>query len=172
MKYLAENPQVVITLIIGVVGLIITWWFSQNNLKIAHQKMEKELFSEFNKKYDELNDKLKVIFDNTQVNDKTTLNGLKKLNFKIKEEEIFPEIVLIDYFNLCAEEYYWRNKKRVSKKIWLSWQAGMKSYYRYCFVRELWEKEVSDFGYQSYYLKEGQSFFDDKIKTPKDNSMV
>lgn len=167
MKYLIENPQVVVTLIIGIVGLIITWWFNQNNLKIANQKMEKELFNEFNGRYDELNDYLKIIRDDLSKNKDMTLDEFRKVTFEIKEgEKKTFEVVLIDYFNLCAEEYYWRKRKRISKKIWHSWQAGMKSYFELDIIKTLWDDEIKKYGCQSYYLIEGQSFFDDIKKTP------
>jgi len=57
-EYLLTNSQVVLTLIIGVITLIISYWFNDNNLVISQQKMEKELFKEFNERYDKLNDDL------------------------------------------------------------------------------------------------------------------
>ena len=165
-EYLLENPQVVVTLIIGIVGLIITWWYNNNNLKIANQKMEKELFNEFNGRYDKLNDHLKSIDENTTVTD------LKIEKYQVDGKLKTLEVILIDYFNLCAEEYYWRKKKRISKKIWLSWEAGMKHYFKIKIVKELWDKEINDFGYEAYYLKDGQSFFGDKVSTQANNDMV
>jgi hypothetical protein len=159
-QYLLENPQVVVTLIIGIVGLIITYWYNKNNLKIANQKMEKELFNEFNRRYDKLNDYLEIIRDKLSPNNDMSLDDLKKVTFDIKEGETMTfEMILIDYFNLCAEEYYWRKRKRISEEIWRSWQAGMKSYFEIEIVKKLWDEELKKFGYQSYYLNEGEGFF-------------
>ena len=36
--------------------------------------------------------------------------------------------VIIDYLNLCSEEYYWFKKGRIDLKVWESWKDGMKFY--------------------------------------------
>jgi hypothetical protein len=157
MKYLAENPQVVITLIIGVVGLIITWWFSQNNLKIAHQKMEKDLFSEFNKRYDILNDTLFLLRTDYTIADLHS-------HISLYNDKKTLHHALIDYFNLCGEQYYWKSKGRISDEIWNSWHAGMMGYYtRYEVVRKVWEEECKEDGYRTYYLKKESDLFKGNI---------
>lgn len=140
---------------LGIVGIIITFIFSIANKKLNHQKMEKELFSEFNKRYDAFNDSLNLL------DSITTLEQLKKTDSLIEKKSMHH--LLIDYFNLCAEQYYWRSEKRISPEIWQSWHSGMMYYYKkYPIVRELWENEIKDNGYKSYYLKEGKNFFRDK----------
>ncbi|WP_439479880.1 hypothetical protein [Chryseobacterium aquaticum] len=150
--FLSKNPQVVVTFLIGVFTLVITIWFSTNNLKITHQKMEKELFSEFNKRYDVFNDSLNLL------DSITTLEQLTETDSLIEKKTMHH--LLIDYFNLCAEQYYWHREKRISAEIWKSWHSGMMYYYnKYPVVRELWAKEIKDDGYKSYYLKVGKNFF-------------
>lgn len=153
MEYLINNPQVVVTLIIGFFTLIITWWFNQNNLKISKQKMEKDLFKEFNERYDNLNDDL------------NKLNTIKNLE-ELKEIKSIDNVnktlynVLIDYFNLCSEQYYWYKKKRIPQQIWDSWYSGMMFYYNsFPIVKEVWQDEIKDGGYKSYYLKEKDELF-------------
>lgn len=137
---------------LGIIGVVITLIFSISNKKLNNQKMEKELFTEFNKRYDELNDSLSMLEDSI------TIDDLKKTLSKVENKTLYN--VVIDYFNLCAEQYYWKNKKRISKEIWEAWHAGMMYYYNtYPVVRELWKEEIKGDGYKSYYLAEGKCFF-------------
>ncbi|PUV22543.1 hypothetical protein [Sphingobacterium athyrii] len=133
------------TIIAACIAGCIAYNYQKGNLDISHEKMEKELFTEFNGRYDMLNDKLSEL--------DTNLN-LKNLNKDLEK-------IVIDYFNLCAEQYYWYNKKRISEEIWNSWHSGMMYYYqKYPVVQELWEKETEGEKYKSYYLEKKQGFFE------------
>ncbi|WP_188051100.1 hypothetical protein [Flavobacterium sp. GP15] len=153
IKYLLANPQVIVTVLLGSFTLIISWWFNRSNLKINHQKMEKELFSEFNRRYDLLNDSL------SKLSGLNTIDDLKNTKSLIDQKSMYN--VVIDYFNLCSEQYYWHEKKRISPEIWASWNAGMKIYYNnHAVLKILWKEEIKDNGHKSYYLKEDESFFE------------
>ena len=153
INYLLANPQVVVTVLLGFFTLIISWWFSSNNLKINHQKMEKELFSEFNRRYDLLNDSL------SNLSGLNTIEDLKNTGSLIEQKSMYN--VVIDYFNLCSEQYYWHKNNRISPEIWASWNAGMKFYYdNYAVVKLLWKDEIKSSGYKSYYLKKNVNFFE------------
>ncbi|MDT0643730.1 hypothetical protein RM553_12880 [Zunongwangia sp. F363] len=82
---------------IGVVGLFITYHFSKLTRKRESDKMLKDLFEGFNQRYDLLNNKIydivKASKDNQAVANKSDLTADQKKT-------------LIDYFNLCAEEYF------------------------------------------------------------------
>ncbi|MGL5276095.1 hypothetical protein [Myroides sp.] len=152
IEFLKSNPQVVVTLLIGVFTLFITFWYNRNNLKLAREKMEKELFTEFNRRYDELNDSLSML------DDSMTIEDLKDTPSKIENKTLYN--VIVDYFNLCAEQHYWKQNKRISNKIWNAWHVGMMYYFNsFPVVRELWKDEIEGDGYKSYYLTEGKCFF-------------
>lgn len=151
-EYLLNNPQVVVTLLIGVFTLLITLIYNWRNYRLNHQKMEKELFVEFNKRYDELNDSLLML----EVS--MTIEDIKNTLSKTQNKTLYN--VVIDYFNLCSEQYYWQKKKRISPEIWNAWSTGMNFYYNnYPVVRELWKNEIDKEGFKSYYLKKDESFF-------------
>ncbi|MFW0716952.1 hypothetical protein [Pedobacter sp. N23S346] len=153
-EYLLENPQVVVTLILGITTLFVTFWFNTVNLKINRQKMEKDLFSEFNKRYDDLNDSL------TKLEGIETIEQLKATSSKIENKTMY--IVLIDYFNLCAEQYYWKKQKKFSTQIWSAWQSGMQFYFdTYPVVMKLWVDQTKNHNYKSFYLKENIKFWMD-----------
>ncbi|MCT4142049.1 hypothetical protein HZP65_15035 [Elizabethkingia anophelis] len=153
VEYLLENPQVFVTLIIGVFTVIITWRFSRSNLKIAKEKLEKELFKEFNERYDSLNDDL------SKLGFAENVSQLKEIKAISNDSKTLYNI-LIDYFNLCAEQHYWYKKKRISSQIWNSWHSGMMHYYNsFSVVRDVWEDETKNDGYKSYYLKKNDELF-------------
>ncbi|MGG5505137.1 hypothetical protein ACPDHQ_17140, partial [Myroides odoratimimus] len=61
---------------------------------------------------------------------------------------------------LCAEQYYWYKKGRISNEIWNAWHSGMMYYYNtFPVVKELWEEETKEEGFKSYYLKDKLGFF-------------
>jgi hypothetical protein len=84
--------------------------------KTENDKLFKELFTEFNTKYDlKFNDNLEVIIEHCELNENHQLSS--------KDEKL-----IIDYLNFCAEEYLWKTKGRISKEVWNSWENGMVYY--------------------------------------------
>lgn len=100
--------------IIGVVlatGISVSFGIRQ--YRIENDKMFKELFENFNKKYDEkFNDKLNIIDKKIK----------KSKEFLIDEKDV-P--LIIDYLNFCSEEYLWYTKGRIPDNVWLAWENGM-----------------------------------------------
>ncbi len=141
-------------LITGLLGYVV-WYstkkFNKNQLEIASHQIQKQLFSEFNQRYDVLNEYLIKI---------TKYKSLEELQEKEKDNYDVIRNKLNDYFNLCAEEYYWFKKGRIDEDVWFSWEKGMNSWYaNYPIIREAWEEEYNLFGAASFYLKPGENFF-------------
>ncbi|MEZ5031889.1 MAG: hypothetical protein R2787_10855 [Saprospiraceae bacterium] len=104
----AINDATLIGYLGSIIGLIITiskYWSDQD-------KMQLELIILFNNKYDLLNDKL---FD--------IINKVNNLESTCKDSD--PRKTFQDYLNLCAEEYFWYKRARLSKQIFKSWECGM-----------------------------------------------
>lgn len=81
--------------------------------KTENDKIFKELFQEFNHKYDvKFNNKLNQIDALIQSNKEVILG----------EDDV---ILMIDYLNLCSEEYLWYTKGRIPDIVWTSWENGM-----------------------------------------------
>jgi hypothetical protein len=93
-------------------------------------KFMKQLLSEFNARYDKLNDALQTAIWHGE-----PFTPEKKLCF-------------IDYFNLCAEEWLFRQGGYIYDPVWTAWENGMKQYGKDERVWELWQKERAT---QSYY---------------------
>ena len=156
-KDILEFIRALSPIILGGVGIYITLKYNSANKKLNHEKMEKDLFTEFNKRYDHLNDTLSLL-DVDFTTDK--LHNIKAL---YNDNKSLYHCV-IDYFNLCGEQYYWKSKGRISDEIWNSWHAGMMAYYtKYEVVRKLWEEESKGDGYKAYYLKNRSDLFKGNI---------
>ncbi len=120
-----------VLLVTGVGTVLSTIYFLQGQ-RLEETKLFKELFAEFNRRYDNLNNKLMHILDMP------------------KDEELNPEqeSTLIDYFNLCSEEYLFYKLGYIREGAWSAWLAGMKIYYNDERIRTLWD---ADFKTGSYY---------------------
>ena len=112
--------------IIGVISALI--FFIQKH-KLDEANYFKEVFTKFNSRYDRLNNSL------MQINENSSLS----INEKAK---------LIDYFNLCAEEYLIYEKGYIPLKVWKSWMSGVEQYWKIQKIRMIWEQELNS---NSYY---------------------
>lgn len=111
---------------LGIVLAIATIYFGVLKHRIENDKMFKELFESFNKKYDgTLND----LFNDLRRDPKMELDAKHKN-------------LIIDYFNLCAEEFLWFEKRRIPKKVWQAWKSGIKENLQLPKIRELYDQEI------------------------------
>ncbi len=130
------------SIILSLAAIYLGW---QQN-KLNGDNTEKELFRDFNIRYSNLNNKL---------------NELKSADMKVITEDPLLYDAAMEFFNLCAEEYYWKKKNRISEEIWKSWHRGMNSWLQQAPVLcELWENEITFSGPESYYIKDKYEFFD------------
>ena len=121
---------------LGLLGTVATLYFGSIKYRIENDRLFKELFTGFNLKYDQ------------KLND--LLNSLKyDTTYALNHEE---KNLIIDYFNLCSEEYLWRRKNRIPKMVWNAWKAGIKENLSIKQVREIYETETSSpNGEDSFY---------------------
>jgi hypothetical protein len=115
------KPELLLTAIGGISGL--TYFLYRKH--IDETKLFKELFTEFNRRYDDLNDHLNAI------KSEQTTRALS-----INEEEH-----LFTYFNLCAEEHFFYEAGYIDRRIWEAWNNGMRIFFSHSRIRNLWEKE-------------------------------
>jgi len=145
------DSTILATIVLGALGILITGYYSRHTKKISDEQLLKQLFTEFNERYSILNDHLKEV-----ENKYKTLSELEK-----SKDADFLKKNVIDYFSLCAEEYYWyKHKKRIDKLIWVSWQSGMNYWYnKVPAIKDLWNIEVKENGKLTYYIEEGENGF-------------
>lgn len=120
----------------GLLGTIATLYLGHIKLKIENDKLFKELFQDFNSRYDErFNDLINELkYDDEREITKTEIN------------------ILIDYFNLCAEEFLWKEKSRIPNNVWNAWKSGIIENLKIKQVQELYKKETSSTnGRKSFY---------------------
>lgn len=138
-----------VTVFLGLIVWCSTKKYNQIQVDLNNDKLQKELFTEFNIRYNEINDYLEII------SEYDSLEALKR-----NDDFFFLRSKLNDYFNLCAEEYFWYKKGRIDDTIWKSWESGINSWYNNKpIIKEAWENEYKSFGHQSYYLKINEQFF-------------
>ncbi|OYU13208.1 MAG: hypothetical protein CFE38_02740 [Comamonadaceae bacterium PBBC1] len=104
---------------------------------IQETKLFIELFKQFNKKYDSLNEALNKIANQKQV---TVLSQPDKQ-------------FLFDYFNLCAEEYLYYKTGYIDIEVWQSWLKGMNYFADVRHIRDLWSEELSNGSYYGFTLE-------------------
>lgn len=121
-------------------GISISFGLAQYN--IENDKIFKDLFYEFNQKYDErFNNKLNEI--------EYTLSTDKSISISEEEREL-----IIDYLNFCAEEYLWYTKGRIPENVWKSWKKGMLFFFKLAPIKPIILSQFSQ--KESYY-----GFFDE-----------
>lgn len=146
-EIIASVINAVATIAIGVVVAYVSYKYNRNSEKMEQDRLSKELFFEFNKRYDNINHSLYKI--------EKKCKSLKDLENKPKLES-----KLNDFFNLCAEEHYWHKKGRIDEFIWNAWSDGMNDWYNGVeIIREAWDKEIKKRGCKSYYIKNKNDFF-------------
>jgi hypothetical protein len=104
-------------------------------------KLFKELFKEFNDRYDKLKEPLNEVAIALRRDPSTQLeNG--------EHEE-----TLTKYFNLCGEEYLWFRGGYIGKVVWTAWTNGIKEILKTNErIREKWVNELESGSY--YGLEE------------------
>ena len=123
-----HRQELLVSAIGGIAGF--TYFLYRQHLDEA--KLFKELFAEFNARYDALNDDLNTI-----------LFGSPEGLLSPEEREH-----LFSYFNLCAEEYFFYKAGYIDRRVWESWYRGMKVFFKHPRIQGLWEQDCKA---DSYY---------------------
>ena len=149
-------------LVIAVLTLIATaliGYFAYNVTKVYSKKSDEhnqdvlfhQLFRDFNSRYSKVNFSLQELLEKSK-DESYTLQNLND-DAELRDK-------MMDYFNICAEELYWKKKGRIPDDVWNAWKIGMDSWYNEIpILRELWKEEISGDGYKSYYLEKGENLF-------------
>lgn len=127
-------------IIVSLVGVAISLIYFVQSQRLEETRLFKELFSEFNLRYDKLNGTLQDVEryppEQCLTNEETK--------------------ALVDYFNLCAEEYLFYKLGYIREEAWRAWLKGMRHYYKFNRIRELWDRELNQdsfYGFSAKYLR-------------------
>ncbi|EPZ49660.1 hypothetical protein M902_0699 [Bacteriovorax sp. BAL6_X] len=129
------------TLIASFVASLIALGYYWQKYKLDKENAKRELFTQLNERYDELNDHLEELLHiefetqiNSQVNNERSLDEVWEYLFEDEPCRIPPYIAAtFDYINLCSEQYYWYKKGFIDKQVWSCWHKGMQDWYKYSF---------------------------------------
>lgn len=124
---------------ITLVGAVISAVFFVQKQKLDELRLFRELFLDFNKRYDRLNDHLVRVLD--AGTPPTALEHQK----------------VVDYFNLCAEEFWWYCAGYIPEAVWKSWCRGMLFYFVREPFRSLWAVEIETGSYYGLTLEQIQT---------------
>ena len=111
-------------------GTALAFCYFVQKQKLDELRLFKDLFTDFNRRYDEMNEKLEDIRAGNKQNDSEL------------------RTILVDYFNLCAEEYLFFKEGYIHREAWWSWCRGMAHYLRDDVIRRVWNEEMTS---DSYY---------------------
>jgi len=111
-------------------GVALTTIYFVQKQKLEEMKLFKDLFTEFNTRYECQNEQLADIKAN-----------------KIKGSDDINK-VLDDYFNLCSEEYLFYKEGRIHNEAWGSWCRGMKEHLSNDVIKAYWKEAQKE---NSYY---------------------
>jgi hypothetical protein len=123
-----HRPELLVAGIGGVAGF--TYFLYRQHLDKTN--LFKELFTDFNHRYDDL---------------KTYLNAIRFAAPKGSLSAVQKEH-LFSYFNLCAEEYLFYKAGYIDRDVWKSWKRGMADVFKHSDIRDLWKAERES---DSYY---------------------
>jgi hypothetical protein len=121
-----------LSLFLTIVGGLVSFFYFIQKQQLEELELFKELFADFNARYDRLNESLNKIY----------LGDSKQ---PLTHEETST---LNDYFNLCAEEYLYYRKGYIYEEVWRAWRNGMGFYLSHKRIRDKWTEEEK---YDSYY---------------------
>ena len=106
--------------------------------KLAETELFHQLFTAFNARYDHLNGQLSAIL----------AQGVAV--------EPADRMTVVDYFNLCAEEYLFYKEGYIHPKVWTAWCRGMLWYLRRHPFKDVWHEEVQTDSFYGLTLDEIQ----------------
>ena len=130
-RFATGQPQ---ELFISTIGGICGFFYFLYRQHLDETKLFKELFVSFNGRHDELKDDLNaVLYDPSE--------GVLSSD---QREKVF------NYFNLCAEEYFFYKAGYIDHDVWKSWCRGMNLFFSHPRIQGLWaeERKESYYGFQ------------------------
>ena len=122
----SEAADFVATVLVGMAA----FFLGIVQLKSSNDTFKRELYSDFNRRYDELNQYLNNIIDEELCEESKSKEQVttEENNTKYRKQEESccccnpnekrkTDEVINDYINLCAEEYFWYRKGRIEWEV-------------------------------------------------------
>ncbi|HWY52030.1 MAG TPA: hypothetical protein VNW72_11165 [Chthoniobacterales bacterium] len=129
----AHQSSGVLLTVIGGIGAL-AFYLHRRHAEDA--RLVKELLTEFNERYDKLN------------------NDLQLACWRDARFEEETKLLFIKYFNLCAEEWLFWRAGYIYEPVWEAWKNGMKQYSKDTRVITLWDKEAESDSYYGFNFRQ------------------
>ncbi len=113
-----------------VVGALLSVAYFLQKQKLEEMRLFRELFKECNGRYDAMNESLAAI--------------IEKGDAGLSREE---RLKVVDYLNLCGEEYLYFRRGYIEPSVWQAWSNGMKVVVASPSIRRVWQIEKSTGSY-------------------------
>ena len=148
----------------AIIGVPVAFLVASQKQKTEELRLFKELFTEFNERYDRMNKRLYDIPTEPE-------------DLPLSPDE---RNVLFDYFNLCGEEYLFYEQGYIYPRVWVAWRNGMQIFFFHNpRIKKLWVEELKTGSYYGLTVDEivkqdGQSSTrkdDDKPSDGTDSSL-
>ena len=111
-----------IGLISSVIAGTLGFCYFVQQQKLAETVLFHQLFTAFNGRYDKLNGQLVALLSEGSLSSE-------------------QRGVIVDYFNLCAEEYLFYQQGYIPENVWRSWCRGMAWYLKRHPFKDVWNDE-------------------------------
>ena len=105
---------------------------------LEETNMFRALFTEFNARYDKLNERLNELVNKKNPCPLSPSDG----------------DLLFDYFNLCGEEYFFYRSGYIPSEVWDAWRRGMQGFIEVECIHELLKTELKGGSYYGLTLEE------------------
>ena len=125
-------------------GVALTFCYFLQKQQLEETRLMKELITDFNRRYGDMDGTLQGTLRTKCVRPALLLSPRQQQT-------------LVDYFNLCAEEYLFYDLGYVEPRVWRAWKNGMKAYAKDKRIQELWKNE-----------KESKSYYDFDFPPPSE----
>lgn len=116
--------------IVTVMGSLLSVAYFLQKQKLEEMRLFRELFKECNGRYDSMNESLAAI--------------AKKGDIELSSED---RVKVVDYLNLCGEEYLYFRRGYIEPSVWLAWHKGMKIIVAAPAIQRVWLDEKSSGSY-------------------------
>ncbi|MDA0178404.1 hypothetical protein OOZ35_12960 [Mesoflavibacter profundi] len=161
-EVLIEYVNGISAIILATVASYLAYRHNKLTRELSNDNLQKQLFTEFNARYDKLNDIIQFILELSEEDIIKYKKGKGEDKFGDYTKS-YIKFKINDYFNLCSEEYYWYSKERIDNRIWNAWEKGMKDIYNNSeIIRDQWIEEIKNEGWKSFYLKSPTDIFNIK----------
>lgn len=114
-----------------VIGAIVSVAYFVQKQKLEEMRLFRELFKECNARYDTMNEDLAKIGE----------SGVRELSAE-------DRLKVVDYLNLCGEEYLYFKRGYIEPSVWQAWNNGMKIIIARPSIQAVWQDEKKT---DSYY---------------------